>query len=395
MKRVVVTGLGVVSPVGNDVAEFWRNLEAGNSGLEPIVRFDPAGTRNPVGGEVKDWDPPEEWSGQARAVQYAFEASRQALVDAGLGGGDRVGCCLSTNFGGTERAEAFFRSLFEQTPPGPGDFVGASLDSGTRAVARSFGLDGPQASLSLSCASGVSALGFAVDQIRLGRADAMVAGGYDELALFSYAGLCALRAVTPEVIRPFDKRRKGTIFSEGAGVVVVENLESAERRGATIYAEVPGHAMNNDAFHMTAPDRKGRGIQAVMQAALADAVISPEEIDHISAHGTGTPYNDKIETACIKAVFGDDAYDIPVVSVKSEMGHTMGAAGTLEVICSILTIRHQRVPPTINLEEPDPECDLDYVPGESRAHDVRTVLCNSYGIGGTNAAIVIRSLEAL
>ena len=234
-----------------------------------------------------------------------------------------------------------------------------------------------------------------MDQIRLGRADAMVAGGYDELALFSYGGLCALRAVTPEVIRPFDKRRKGTIFSEGAGVVVVEALESAEQRGATIHAEVPGHAMNNDAFHMTAPDRKGRGIQAVMQAALADAVVSPDEIDHISAHGTGTLYNDKIETACIKAVFGDDAYDIPVVSVKSEMGHTMGAAGTLEVICSILTIRHQRVPPTINLEEPDPECDLDYVPGESRAHDVRTVLCNSYGIGGTNAAIVIRSLEAL
>ena len=393
MRRVVITGLGTVSPVGNTLGEFWESLKAGRSGLAPITHFDPTGTRNPLAGEVKDWTAPQEWASFSRAVQYAFGAARQAAEDARLEGGERVGCCLATNFNGSELGESFYRSLVKGEEPQAPDFRGYSFDTATNAVARSFGLRGPQATFSLSCASGVVALGFAVDQIRLGRADAMVAGGYDELGLFSYAGLCALRAVTPDTIRPFDKNRKGTIFSEGAGVLVLETLESAEQRGVTIHAEVLGHAMNNDAFHMTAPDRKGRGIQAVMESALADAGVAPEEVDYINAHGTGTPYNDRIETAGIKAVLGEHAANVPVVSVKSEMGHTMGAAGALEAICCVMTLQDQIIPPTINLEEPDPDCDLDYVPGQSRQHEVRTILNNSYGFGGTNAAIVLRRFE--
>ncbi|MDP7134890.1 MAG: beta-ketoacyl-[acyl-carrier-protein] synthase family protein [Planctomycetota bacterium] len=389
-KRVVITGMGAISPVGNDVETFWDNLSNGRSGLADITRFDTADTRNSLGGEVKDWDPPPGWAEHSRAVQYALAATKQAIEDAGVTGGPRAGCCLATNFGGTEMGEAFFRSLAGEGEKRVGDFEGFSFSRATDLAAQEFDLAGPQASISLSCASGVAALGFAIDQIRLGRADAMVAGGYDELALFSYAGLCALRAVTPDTIRPYDKRRKGTIFSEGAGVVVLESLESAEARCAAIHAEVLGHAMNNDAFHMTAPDKEGHGIKAVMASALHDAGIRSDEIDHINAHGTGTPYNDRIETACIKHVFGHRASEIPVVSVKSEMGHTMGAAGTLEVICAVKTIQSQLLPPTINLEEPDPECDLDYVPGTPRPYGVQTVLSNSYGIGGTNAAIVLR-----
>jgi 3-oxoacyl-(acyl-carrier-protein) synthase len=357
LRRVVITGLGVVSPVGNCLADFWASLTAGRSGLATVTHFSPDATRHPIVGEVKDWHPPAEWASHGRAAQFALAAATQAAEDARIEGGDRAGCCLATNFGGAELGEAFFHSLIVGTDPDQAEFRGCSFDAATSLVARTFGLRGPQASLSLSCASGVAAMGFAIDQIRLGRADIMLAGGYDELALFSYAGLCALRAVTPDIIRPFDKNRKGTIFSEGAGVLALEALESAEKRGVAIHAEVLGHAMNNDAFHITAPDRTGRGIMAVMREALADARIAPEEIDHINAHGTGTPYNDRIETASIKAVFGEHARRVPVVSVKSEMGHTMGAAGALETICCIKVLQEQVIPPTINLEEPDPDCD--------------------------------------
>mgnify|MGYP001270755083 CR=1 FL=1 len=393
LKRIVITGVGAVSPVGIGKEKFWNNLVEGKSGIAEITHFDTEGTRNSLGGEIKNWQPEEEWKGYSRAVQYALGAATEAVEDSGIGGGERIGCCMATNFGGSERGETFMRSLVEGAEPEAEGFEDYSFEVGPNCVAKMFGLGGPTAALSLSCASGVATLGYSVDQIRLGRADAMVAGGYDELALFSYAGLCALRAVTPEIIRPFDKRRKGTIFSEGAGIVVLESLESAQGRGANIYGEVLGHAMNNDAFHMTAPDKNGGGIQAVMRGAVGDAAINPDAVDHINAHGTGTPYNDKIETECIKAVFGDHAADIPIVSVKSEMGHTLGAAGSLEVICSLLTIQNNVIPPTINLEEPDPDCDLDYVPGTAREQKVSTVLSNSYGIGGTNAAVVLREFQ--
>ncbi|NQT18993.1 MAG: beta-ketoacyl-[acyl-carrier-protein] synthase family protein, partial [Planctomycetes bacterium] len=264
------------------------------------------------------------------------------------------------------------------------------MDWIARHLAEELGLAGPRINISLSCASGVAAIGYAVDLIRSGRARAAIACGYDELSFYAYSGLSALRAITPEIIRPFDKNRKGTIFSEGAGALVLEAIEPACERGADIYATVLGHAMNNDAYHMTAPDKSGRGIISVMKNALADAGADTDEVDHVNAHGTGTPFNDKTETTAVKEIFGERAYQIPITSMKSMMGHCMGASGALETIGAALTARDGIIPPTVNLETPDPECDLDYVPGEARRMSVRTVLCNSYGFGGTNAALVLR-----
>ena len=277
--------------------------------------------------------------------------------------------------------------------PDPRAFAEFSFQAAAREAAERLALRGPMATLSLSCASGVAAIGYAVDLIRERRVERMIAGGYDELSRMSYSGLSALRAITPEIIRPFDKNRNGTMFAEGAGVVIVESLDAALRRGVRIHAEVLGHAMNNDAFHMTAPDQTGKGIVGVMQLAINDAAVLPGDIQHINAHGTGTVYNDKIETAAIKAVFNAHARKLAITASKSMIGHTCGAAGTLESICTIKTLQTGIVPPTIHYETPDPECDLDYVPNHARQCDVRIALCNAYGIGGTNSAIVLARYE--
>jgi len=353
--RIVIAGMGAISPAGNSVAEFWESLSGGRDCIAPITLFDATPFRSQLAGEVKDFPLPP---GASRANVFALAAMEQAVADGGLEGDAlaEAGVVLATNFGGCDSAERFLAARLEGEIPD----------------------------------ARVGAIGYAMDLIRSGQCERAVAGGYDELSRLSYSGLSAMRAVTPEVIRPFDKNRKGTLFAEGAGMVVVETLDSARRRGATIHAEVLGHAMNNDAFHMTAPDQTGVGITTVMQTALAEAGVGPDAIDHVNAHGTGTQYNDKIETAAIKAVLGGHARDITVTANKSMMGHTCGAAGTLESICTILTMQTGIVPPTIRYETPDPECDLDYVPNEPREACVRTALCNAYGIGGTNAAIVLR-----
>jgi len=392
MARAVVTGLGAVSPVGCGVAKFWASLCAGRSGLAPITRFDAAPFRNNMAGEVKDFDsfphkPRDE--GLCRANAYATAACREALVDAGFERGypdpSRVGLVLGTNFGALNdlgdcfggNTESLWRYSFQST---------------VDLLARECGVQGPTLMLSLSCASGVAAIGCAMDLIRAGRADVVVACGFDELTCFAYTGLNALRTITTDTIRPFDKRRAGTLFAEGAGALAVESFDHARTRSASPCAELLGYATNNDACHMTAPDRSGRGIIAVMQSALADAAVPPDRIDHINAHGTGTQYNDKIETAAIKTVFAQRAGLVPVVSLKGAMGHTMGAAGALETIAAILTLRDGIIPPTLGLQTPDPECDLDYVPGQARRAAVKTVLSNSYGIGGANAAVILTSV---
>ncbi len=391
--RIVITGMGAIAPNGNSVAKFWEGLSTGRFAIAPITHFDASPFRNSIGGEVRNFPPvgPE----ASRAKAYALAAIEQAISDAGLGGDAlrEAGIVLATNFGGCECGERFLAARLHGEVPSPTGLDEYSFQSATRHVAARWGLRGPSAVLSLACASGVAAIGYAADLVRECRCERAIAGGYDELSLMSYSGLSALRAITPEIIRPFDKNRNGTIFSEGAGIVVVESLESARRRGATIHAEILGHAMNNDAFHMTAPDQTGKGIIAVMRSALDDASTKPTDVHHINAHGTGTQYNDKIETAAIKAVFGDHARSLTVTANKSMIGHTCGAAGTLESIATIRTIQTGIVPPTIHLETPDPECDLDYVPGTARRQDVRIALNNSYGIGGTNAAIVLARYE--
>jgi len=393
LPRVVVTGMGAIAPNGNSVQEFWEALCAGHYAIEPITRFDASPFRNTRGGEVRHFALPD--GDASRGKAYALAAIDQAIGDAGLEGDAlaAAGTVLATNFGGCEHGERFLAARLRGEEPDPAWLDEYDFHAAAKAATERWGMRGPSAVLSLSCASGVAAIGYAVDLIREGRCEAAIAGGYDELSRLSYSGLSALRAITPDIIRPFDKNRNGTMFSEGAGVVVVESLDSARARGATIHAEVLGHAMNNDAFHMTAPDQSGKGITAVIQAALDDAGIRPADVQHINAHGTGTPYNDKIETAAIKSVFGDHARDLTITANKSMIGHTCGAAGTLESICTIRTLQTGIVPPTIHLETPDPECDLDYVPTEAREHDVRAALCNSYGIGGTNAAIVLARYE--
>jgi len=385
--------MGAIAPNGNSVEEFWEALCAGHYAMAPITRFDASPFRNPCGGEVKNFEVPSPET--SRAAAYALAAIQQAIDDAALAGEALrgAGLVLATNFGGCDHGERFLAARIRGEQPDPQWFDEFSFQApASRAVER-WGFRGPMAVLSLSCASGVAAIGYAVDLIRDGRAERVIAGGEDELSRMSYSGLSALRAITPDIVRPFDKNRNGTMFSEGAGVLVVESLESALARGAAIHAEVLGHAMNNDAFHMTAPDKSGKGITAVMQVALDDAGVRPIDVQHINAHGTGTVYNDKIETAAIKSVFGDHAYKLTVTANKSMIGHTCGAAGTLETICTIRTIQTGMVPPTIHYETPDPECDLDYVPNQARQREVRTALCNSYGIGGTNAAIVLRCYE--
>ena len=399
MENVVVTGLGAVSPVGIGVENFWDAMASGRSGIAPVTRFDCSSFRNNIAGEVKGFDPStlgEDAAGLSRCHQYALAATLEAVADAALPESLRTetGLCGGTNFGSLEWGQQHLAAPFKEEASDPKWWEQFRFASGIDLIASRLALCGPRGLLSLSCASGVAALGFAADTIRWGRAKAMIAMGYDELSMYCYSGLSALRAITPDIIRPFDKNRKGTLFAEGAGALVLEAETSARERGATIYARILGHAMNNDAFHMTAPDKTGKGIIALMKAALADAAIEPEQVGHINAHGTGTPFNDKSETNCVKAVFGDHAYNMPMISMKSMMGHTMGAAGSLESIGAILTMTRGIIPPTINLEEPDPECDLDYVPGHARQQQVDTILCNSYGFGGTNAAMIFARAQA-
>lgn len=397
MNRVVITGLGIVCCLGSDVATFWRRLLAGESGVGPITKFDPIGLRNEEGGEVVDLDWPSYSNDPVdEATQFAYAAASDALSDAAmLDPQPAVGLVFSTNFGGAASWENFVASGAD-----PDVSAGELADClrefdfhrAAEYTCRKYGFTGPASTLSNSCSSGVSAIGAASDQIRLGRAEAMVAGGYDGLGLSSLSGLSILRTITSEKCRPFDKNRNGTIFGEGAGMVVLEELEHARNRGARIYAEVLGYALNNNAYHLTAPDKGGAGMVQVLKQALGNAHMNPDEIGYVNAHGTGTLYHDVAETLAIKQVLGKHAYDIPVSSIKAATTHTMAAAGSIETIATVLSLRDGIVPPTVNYETPDPECDLDVVPNKAKEWKVRAAMSISAGIGGNNGAIVLREL---
>lgn len=404
---VMITGMGCVSPHGRGVDALWAGLLEGRSAFSPLTLFDASMFRNPLAGVVHAYVPSADANTPCRALRMLHDAADEALRDA-LGlpenadpaeiaarvaasdGLSHGGIVTGTNFGGMSAAET---ALVE----GRTDLSKASLNGylfGTAGaqLAQRFGLGGPRLSLSLSCASGTAAIGLACDLIRRGRADAALACGYDELSLYVYAGLSALRAITPETIRPFDRRRKGTLFSEGAGVMVLESAEhAAARKAPRVYARVRGRAMNNDAYHMTAPEQEARGIKALMRSALADAGVPPDAVDHLNLHATGTPYNDAIETKAVHAVFGARAAAIPVCSIKSSIGHCMGAAGIIEAAAAVLSLRDGKVPPVLGLEpdEKDPACDLNAPTGAPLAGNFRTILKTSYGFGGTNAAVVL------
>lgn len=394
-RRAVITGLGAVTPLGLKVPEFWQRLCAGERGLRPITLFDASGLRNSLAGEISDWRFEAEEYGLAqepdRAVQFLLAASTQAV--SGLATHDSrlatsLGAVLSTNFGGAEAWEEYARSLREP-PVDPEMLRESDFAAGAGYLGQVVPLDGPVLTLSVACASGAGAIGTAADLIKSGAAETMLAGGHDCLAPSHLAGLSVLHTITTEDICPFDKRRSGTLFGEGAGMVLIEELEQARARGAEPLAEVLGSWQNNNAFHLTAPDEGGAGMARCLRRALEEAELDPGQVDYINAHGTGTEHHDPAETEAIKTVLGEHAYEIGVSSIKGAIGHLMGAAGAVETIATVLALRDGIMPPTVNLAEPDEACDLDYVPNAARAAEMKYAVSISAGIGGSNAVVVL------
>jgi 3-oxoacyl-[acyl-carrier-protein] synthase II len=409
-RRVVVTGLGAVTSLGHDVESFWSSLVAGRCGVQRISLFDPSEFASQIGAEVRDWDAaehmdPKEARRNDRYTHFGFVAAKQAVADSGLDmgheDGDRVGVMIGSGIGGMYTFETQLKVLVERGPRKVSPFTIPSLIGNMCAglVAIEFGARGPNFGLVSACATGTHALGEAAHTIRRGDADVMIAGGSEAaITPFAYASFCAMKAMStrnasPEkASRPFDRNRDGFIMGEGAGVVVLESLEHARARGARIYCELAGYAATCDAFHITQPDPEGKGLSMAIKRALASAQVAPETIDYINAHGTSTPYNDKFETLAIKKVFGPHARTVAISSTKSMTGHLLGAAGGIESVICVKTLQTQTIAPTINLEDPDPDCDLDYVPNIARAAKVQTVLSNNLGFGGQNAAVVFRAL---
>jgi 3-oxoacyl-[acyl-carrier-protein] synthase II len=411
-RRIVVTGMGVVSPLGNDIQTFWKALCAGQNGIGPIIRCNLDGFPIQQGGEVHEISLPQDLVAMTnpddRSQLMVLAAVKQAIDQAGLPYSEECGTgvppeeritghrpvphcktavVLSTNFAAAGTLDG---DLGLSTPWTKGDL---GFETATDLVADVWKLSGPKTTLSLSCSSGAAAIGYAADLIKNGRADYVIAGGYDTISRFAWAGLSLLRTMTEDKIRPFDKNRSGTLFSEGAGIVILESYESAKMRNSQILAELCGFGFNNNAYHMTAPPKDGQGIADAMEMALKEAGMRPEMVDHVNTHGTGTPLNDQTETAAIKKVLGKHAFDVPITSIKSMTGHLMGAAGSVEAIASILTILNGKIPPTINLTSPDPECDLPIPTDGPLDADVKIVISNSSGIGGNNVSLVFRNAK--
>jgi len=403
--------MGAVTPLGNDLSTTWDGLIHGRSGIGRITRFDAKGYPSQIAGEVKGFEPDryidkKEQKKMDTFIHYALAASRMAMEDSGLvidaDNAERVGVIVSAGIGGLPAIEKYHKVLLERGPRRVTPFfipmVIINLASGQIAIC--FGAKGPNSAPVTACATGTHAIGDAFRLIQCGAADAMIAGGTESticsLALGGFSAMKALSTRNDEpqrASRPFDAERDGFVIGEGSGVVVLEEMESAKKRGATIYAEVAGYGLSGDAFHITSPAPDGEGAARCMTMALEDAGIAPEEIDYINAHGTSTKFNDQFETMAIKKVFGDHARKVAVSSTKSMTGHLLGAAGGIEAVFTAMAIREGVLPPTINYEVPDPECDLDYVPNEARRTRVRVALSNSMGFGGTNAALVLRELS--
>ncbi len=408
--RVVITGLGVVASLGHNVGDFWDSLLAGKPGVRRISHFDPSDFASQIGAEVRDWEAgehmdPKDARRNDRYTQFGFVAAKQAVADSGMDlraeDGDRVGVMIGSGIGGMHTYESQLKVLAERGPRKVSPFTIPALIGNMCAgmVAIEYGARGPNFGLVSACATGSHAIGEAAHAIRRGDAEVMIAGGSEAaITPFAYASFCAMKAMSTrndepaKASRPFDKNRNGFVMGEGAGVLILESLEHAQARGARIYCELAGYAATCDAFHITQPDPDGKGLSLSMSRALAKAGLEPSAIDYINAHGTSTPYNDKFETLAIKKVFGDHAMKVPISSTKSMTGHLLGAAGGIESVIAVKTIETGRIAPTINLDEPDPECDLDYVPNASRTQPVRAVLSNNLGFGGQNASIIFKAL---
>jgi 3-oxoacyl-[acyl-carrier-protein] synthase II len=406
--RVVITGLGAVTPLGNTAEEFWASLIQGKSGIGPITRFDSTGFATRIAGEVKGFDAlkfvdKKDDRKLDLYLKYALACAVMAVEDAGLDlakeDGNRFGVLVGSGIGGLSTLLDSHKVLLDKGPDRVSPFFIPMLiiNMASGLISMRFGARGPNSSVVTACATGNHAIGDAMRIIQRGDADMMIAGGAEAIIIpLTIAGFCQMKAMSTrneeptKASRPFDAERDGFVCGEGGGLVVLESLEHAQRRDARIYAEVVGYGMTGDAHHMTAPDPEGDGAARAMAAALRDAALQPPEVGYINAHGTSTPYNDKFETIAIKRVFGEHARRLPVSSTKSMTGHLLGAAGGIEAIATTLTIYHGILPPTINYEKPDPDCDLDYVPNQARKQDVEVALSNAFGFGGTNAILAFR-----
>ncbi|TMK70742.1 MAG: beta-ketoacyl-ACP synthase II [Actinobacteria bacterium] len=410
-RRVVITGLGAVTPLGNDVESSWQNLLAGESGAGPITHFDSSDFHVHFACELKEFDPAQ-WLDRKQArrmdrfAQIVVAAARQAEADSGIDidkEGDRIGASVATGIGGLQSYQDCYDTLLQKGPTRVNPFAIPCIipNMGAGWVSMELGTRGPLASQCTACAASNMAIGDGTDQIRLGRADIMLCGG-TEAAIneVGIAGFGAMRALSrrnddpKRASRPFDGERDGFVMGEAGGIVVLEELEHAKARGAKIYAEVAGYGLSSDATHVTEPDPTGENPARAMRNAFRDAGIDPAEVDYINAHGTSTPLGDASETRVIKMALGEEsARKTPISSTKGATGHCLGAAGAIEAIFSLLAIRDGKLPPTINHEVEDPECDLDYIPNESRDADVRVAVSNSFGFGGHNASIVFKRLD--
>ncbi len=411
-KRVVVTGLGVITAVGIGVDRFWQNIVNGVSGIDRLTLLDTSNLEVKIGAEVKDFDPAQymdrkEVKRTDRFVHFAVAAAKMALDDSGLEinptNAEDIGVVIGAGIGGMKTFEDQARICMEKGPKRVSPFFIPMMipDMGSGFVSIITGAKGPNHTVVTACASGTHSIGDSFRIIQNGEAVAMITGGSEAaITQLSYAGFTSAGALSTNnddpkgSSRPFDLNRDGFVMGEGAGVLILEELEHAKQRGAKIYAEVVGFGGSGDAYHMTAPDPEGDGAFRAMRRAIADAGITPEKISYINAHGTSTAANDKLETMAIKRVFGEAAYRIPVSSTKSMTGHLLGAAGGVEAIISALALKHEIIPPTINYQTPDPECDLDYVPNQARKCDLEYVISNSLGFGGHNACLAFRKYHA-
>jgi 3-oxoacyl-[acyl-carrier-protein] synthase II len=409
--RVVVTGLGAITPVGNDVPTLWKTLAKGHSGVGPITHFDASALATRIAAEVKDFDPKEHLGHKEarrldRFIQFAVVAVGQAIADAGLvindSNSEQTGVVIGTGIGGVSTLVSQVKVFEKHGPRRVSPFCIPMMlpDSAAGQVAITFGLKGPNMAVTSACATGLNAIGEAAEMIRRGFVHTAICGGSEAatlpltVAAFNVMGVLSTRNDEPErACRPFDAQRDGFVIGEGAAILVLERLEEAQARGARIYSEVIGYGSSADAYHMAAPAVSGSGAAQAMRMALSDAELRPHDVDHINAHGTGTSLNDVSETAAIKSVFGDHAYKVAVSSTKSMTGHLMGAAGAIEAIACLKALETGLIPPTINYEHPDPECDLDYVPNEARPANLQTAMSNSFGLGGHNACLIFRRFE--
>ncbi|WP_121639331.1 beta-ketoacyl-ACP synthase II [Virgibacillus sp. Bac330] len=410
-RRVVVTGVGAVTPVGNNVSTMWENLISGKSGIDFVTKVDKELFPAKVAGEVKDFDPSayiekKDVRKMDLFTQYAVVASKMAVEDANLTIDDdnrnRVGVWIGCGIGGMQTWEDQHRKLLEKGPKRVSPFFVPMMipDMAAGQVSIQLGAKGINSCSVTACASGASSIGDAFKAVQRGDADAVITGGTEApISNMAFAGFSSAKALSlhedpQKASRPFDKYRDGFVMGEGSGILVIEDLEKALERGAHIYAEIVGYGATGDAYHITAPAENGEGAGRAMDMALNDATIAPNEVDYINAHGTSTALNDKFETAAIKTVLGDHANDVAISSTKSMTGHLLGAAGGVESVISVKAIEEGIIPPTINLEHPDPDCDLDYVPNRARKQHVQVVLSNSLGFGGHNVALLFKKYQA-